>query len=137
VAQAVGANDVLDGRAVVMADLWNRGALDLVIANQKGPLKLYRNDVEPANRWIGFELEGTRSNRSAVGAQVRVLWNGMQQVQEVAGASGFSAQNGRRLHFGLGGDAKVERVEIRWPSGRRHTITAPELNRIHAVKEPQ
>ena len=63
-------------------------------------------------------LEGRQSNRSAIGAQVRVFWNGMEQVQEVSGGSGFAAQNDRRLHFGVGKDAKVDRVEIRWPSGR-------------------
>jgi hypothetical protein len=137
VAQAVGASDTLDGRAVVLVDLWNRGALDLVVANQKAPLKLYKNDVDPSNNWITFDLEGSRSNRSAIGAQVRVFWNGMEQVQEVSGGSGFAAQNDRRLHFGLGKNAKVDRVEIRWPSGHKQTITGPDANKIHKIVEPQ
>lgn len=137
VSQAIGASDLFDGRAVAMADLWNRGALDLVIANQKGPLKLYKNDVDPANAWITFSLEGARSNRSAIGAQVRVFWNGMQQVQEVSGGSGFSSQNDRRLHFGLGKGAKVDKVEIRWPSGQRQTLATPQTNQILSIKEPQ
>jgi hypothetical protein len=142
VAQAVGASDTLDGRAVVLVDLWNRGALDLVVANQKAPLKLYKNDVDPSNNWITFDLEGTgRSNRSAIGAQVRVFWNGpggtMEQVQEVSGGSGFASQNDRRLHFGLGKNAKIERIEIRWPSGQKQTIAAPDANKIHKIVEPQ
>jgi hypothetical protein len=136
VAQAVGATDVYDGRAVALGDLWNRGALDVIVANQRGPLLLYKNTVNPENRWIGFELEGTTSNRSAIGAQVRVFWNGQEQVQEVSGGSGFCAQNQRRLHFGLGRTARVERAEIRWPSGKIQTIVAPETGRVHKLKEP-
>ena len=63
VAQAVGATDRYDGRSVALGDFGNRGALDVVVANQKGPLLLYRNTVNPANQWIEFDLEGTRSNR--------------------------------------------------------------------------
>ena len=135
VAQAVGARDTFDGRSVVMADLWNRGALDVVVANQRGPLLIYRNTVAPENAWVGFELEGTASNRSALGAQVRVRWAGQEQVQEVSGGSGFCAQNQRALHFGLGKGARVERVEIRWPSGKTQTIENPELGRVHHLKE--
>jgi hypothetical protein len=92
--------------------------------------------VTPDNRWIEFELEGSQSNRSAIGAQATVFWNGQQQVQEVSGGSGFCAQNQRRLHFGLGQVTAIDRVEIRWPSGKTQTIAAPELNRIHKVVEP-
>ena len=102
VAQAVGVTDTYDGRAVALADLWNRGVLDVVVANQRGPVLLYKNTVSPENKWIEFELEGTKSNRSAIGAEVTVYWNGQKQVQEVSGGSGFAAQNDRRLHFGLG-----------------------------------
>lgn len=136
IAQLIGVTDVYDGRAVAVADFGNRGVLDVVVANQNGPLLLYRNTVLPENQWISFDLEGGKSNRSAIGAQVRVYWNNQQQVQEVSGGSGFSAQNQRRLHFGLGKASKVERVEIRWPSGTIQTINAPELNRIHQIKEP-
>ncbi|MEO6724033.1 MAG: CRTAC1 family protein [Blastocatellia bacterium] len=138
VAQLVGVNDVFDGRSVAMADFTNSGKLDVVVANQKGPLLLYKNTVAPENKWIDFDLEGTASNRSAIGAQVRVFWNGpqqMQQVQEVSGGSGFCAQNQRRLHFGLGKIAAIDRVEIRWPSGKMQTVRTPELNQIHKIKE--
>jgi len=135
VAQAVGARDTFDGRAVVVADLWNRGALDVIVANQRGPLLVYRNTVAPENGWVAFELEGSASNRSAVGAQVRVYWAGREQLQEVSGGSGFCAQNQRRLHFGLGRGARPERAVIRWPSGKIQTLEAPEPGRIHRVQE--
>jgi hypothetical protein len=136
VAQAVGVTDMYDGRAVALADLWNRGVLDVVVANQKGPLLLYKNTVVPDNAWIAFELEGSRSNRSAIGAQVRLFWNGHQQVQEVSGGSGFGAQNQRLVHFGLGRQPQVEKAVIRWPSGQVQTLTAPQIDRLHRVKEP-
>jgi hypothetical protein len=136
VAQVVGAGDTYDGRAVALADFRNRGALDIVVANQKGPLLLYANTVDPARHWIGFDLEGSASNRSAIGARVTVAWQGRTQVQEVMAASGFSAQNQRRLHYGLGASPAVDRVVIRWPSGRTQTIERPAAGQVHRVKEP-
>ncbi len=136
VAQAVGVNDTYDGRSIAQADLWNTGVLDVIIANQRGPLLLYKNTVAPENKWIEFELEGTESNKSAIGAQVRVFWNKQQQVQEVSGGSGFCAQNERRLHFGLGKNAQLEKVEIRWPSGKMQTLDGAEIGKLNKVKEP-
>jgi hypothetical protein len=136
VAQAVGVTDTYDGRAVALADLWNRGVLDVVVANQKGPLLVYKNTVAPENEWIEFQLEGTASNRSAIGAKVTLFWNGEQQAQEVSGGTGFSAQNDRRLHFGLGKTPKIEKAVIRWPSGKVQTIYQPAPRQLHKIKEP-
>ncbi len=137
VAQAVGVTDVYDGRSVVMADLFNNGALDVVVANQRGPLLLYRNTVDPRNKWIEFALEGTKSNHSAIGAQVTVRWNGQTQIQEVSGGNGFAAQNDRRLHFGLGPSPHFDGVQIRWPSGRIQTLSDPEIGQLNSVREPE
>lgn len=136
VAQIVGATDVYDGRAVALADLSNRGALDVLVANQKGPFLLYRNTPSPDRHWIAFDLEGTTSNRSAIGARVELHWNGQVQVQEVTGGSGFSAQNGRQLHYGLGPHTVVDRVVVRWPSGRVQTVEGPAVDTRHRVQEP-
>jgi hypothetical protein len=136
VAQAVGATDTYDGRSVAVADLWNRGVLDVIVANQRGPLLVYKNHTTPDNKWIAFEVEGLASNRSAIGTQVRVFWNGGQQVQEVSGGTGFCAQNQRRLHFGLGRISRVDKVVVRWPSGKTQTITEPEIGKVHNMREP-
>jgi len=141
VAQSVGVTDTYDGRSVALADLWNRGVLDVVVANQSGPLLLYKNTVAPGNQWIEFELEGTSSNhsgsnRSAIGAQVTLFWNGQRQVQEVSGGSGFAAQNDRRLHFGLGRNPHIEKAVIRWPSGKTQTVNKPTANQLLKMKEP-
>ena len=135
VAQAVGVRDVYDGRSVALVDLWNRGVLDVVVANQKGPLLVYKNTIAPENKWIAFELEGAASNRSAIGAEVRVYWDGRQQVQQVTGGNGFCSQNQRRLHFGLGKNPVVEKVEIRWPSGKTQVVEKPSLGQTYRVKE--
>ncbi len=137
VAPAVGVTDTYDGRAVAFADLWNRGVLDVIVANERGPLLIYKNTVTPENKWIEFDLTGTKSNRSAIGARMTVTWNGQQQAQEVSGGSGFAAQNQRRLHFGLGKYPQIEKAVIGWPSGRIQTIPNPVPNQIHAVKEPE
>jgi hypothetical protein len=144
VAQMVGATDRYDGRSLVLADLANKGVLDVVVANQKGPLLLYRNEVAKGRDWIGFDLRGSCqgdaatgcSNRSAIGAQVTVFWSGQQQVQEVSGGAGFCAQNDRRLHFGLGRGAVVDRAVVRWPSGKIEELKRPEKNRVHKLEEP-
>ena len=110
--------------------------LDVIVTNQRGPLLIYKNTVTPANKWIDFDLEGTASNRSALGAEVKLFWNGRQQVQTVSGGSGFCAENQRRLHFGLGKDTQVDKAVIRWPSGRVQTIEKPVIGQINRIKEP-
>jgi enediyne biosynthesis protein E4 len=136
VAQPVGATDTYDGRSVALADLWNRGVLDVVVTNQRGPLLIYKNTVASENQWIDFELEGTASNRSALGAEVKLFWNGRQQVQTVSGGSGFCAENQRRLHFGLGRSAQLEKAVIRWPSGRVQAVDNPLMGQLNKIKEP-
>jgi hypothetical protein len=110
--------------------------LDVVVTNQRGPLLIYKNTVAPENSWIDFELEGTASNRSGLGAEVKLLWNGQQQVQTVSGGSGFCAENQRRLHFGLGKNPQVQKAVIRWPSGKLQTISNPAVGQVNKIKEP-
>jgi hypothetical protein len=137
----VNVRDIHDGRSVALADLFNRGVLDVLVANQNGPLLLYKNTVAPGRDWIQFELEGTKSNRSAIGALVRVFWTMkgadrmQEQVQVISGGNGYAAQNMRRLHFGLGEQAKIEKVVIQWPSGGTETRTGLEVNTRHKIRE--
>jgi hypothetical protein len=135
VAEAVGITDRYDGRGVAFVDLLNRGVLDIVVASQNAPLLVYKNTLMKKQDWIAFELKGTASNARAIGAEVYVFWNGMQQVQVVTGGSGFASQSQRRLHFGLGTASKVDRVEIRWPTGETQTLDAPVLNTMHRITE--
>ena len=136
VAQSVGVTDTHDGRSVALVDLWNRGVLDAVVANQRGPLLIYKNTVTPQNKWVEFELQGSTSNRSAIGAKVTLFWNAQRQVQEVTGGSGFCAQNDRRIHFGLGKDPQLEKAVIHWPSGKIQTLDNLSTDKLYKVQEP-
>jgi hypothetical protein len=137
VAAKVGATDLYDGRAVALADLSNRGAVDVVVANQNQPAILYRDFPDSANHWLGLHLVGTRSNRSAIGAEVLLETGDLRQRRVVDGGSGFASQNDRRLHFGLGAHEWVDRLVIAWPSGTRQVITRPAIDRILTVTEPE
>ncbi|PYO79593.1 MAG: CRTAC1 family protein, partial [Gemmatimonadetes bacterium] len=137
VAKQVGVTDLYDGRAVALADLWNRGEQDIVVANQNQPAILYRDIPDSANHWIGLKLVGTRSNRSAIGAEVELESGDLKQRRIVDGGSGFASQNDRRLHFGLGGREWVDRIIIQWPSGIQQVLQRPAIDRILTVIEPQ
>ncbi|OWK38290.1 hypothetical protein FRUB_07410 [Fimbriiglobus ruber] len=149
VAVAVGVTDTFDGRAVALGDLFNRGVVDVTVANQNGPLLLYRNTVASGRDWVQFELTGGArpgkeagwSNRSAVGAGVRLTWRQgptgpvQEQLQVVTAGDGYASQSMFRLHFGLGTDARIEKAVIEWPSGRKQTLAAPAVGIIHRVEE--
>lgn len=124
-----------DSRAVAFADLWNRGTLDIIVANQNNKLLIYKNHIVPHHHWIAFHLEGSTSNRSAVNAIVELHWGSKTQTQVVTGGIGFCSQNQRRLHFGLGNHSKVDKAVIIWPGGKKQTIENPESNRLIVIKE--
>ncbi|MDB4891781.1 MAG: ASPIC/UnbV domain protein [Gemmatimonadetes bacterium] len=136
VAQQVGVTDEYDGRSVALADLSSRGAVDVIIANQNQPATLYRNTSDSTNHWIGFKLIGTRSNRSAIGAEVLLESGDLRQRRVVDGGSGFASQNDRRLHFGLGAREWVDRIVIQWPSGARQVVTRPAIDQFVTITEP-
>jgi hypothetical protein len=126
-----------DSRGVALADLWNTGALDVIVANQNNIPLIYKNDQQNSNHWIELELKGTVSNADAIGAKVVLDWNGQKQVQVVTAGLGFASQNEHRLHFGLNTSKKVEKVTIYWPSGEVTTITDPQVDQLHVIKEKE
>jgi enediyne biosynthesis protein E4 len=137
----VGIADTQDGRGLAIGDLDNDGDLDVVVANQRGSVLLYRNNLEVQNEWIGFDLTGTQSNRNAIGALATLYWresHGTTQLQtaSVSAGSGFTSQNPFRLHFGFGEGSNIDSVVIHWPSGIHQSINRPTANRIHEVHEP-
>jgi hypothetical protein len=136
VADTVGATDRYDGRAVALADLWNRGAEDVIVANQNQPATLYRDQPDSANHWIALRLVGTRSNRSAIGAEVTVQASGLTTRRVVDGGMGFASQNDRRPHFGLGKREWADEVTIQWPSGVRQVLHGLPADRFHTITEP-
>ena len=124
-----------DGRSVAMADLWNRGVLDVVVANQNSTPFIYKNQLAGGNHWVDFDLHGTQSNASAIGARVELEWNGKKQVQIITGGIGFSSQNQHRVHFGIGKSTSAGRVIIHWPSGQIDTIEKPAIDQLHLITE--
>ena len=118
------------GRGAAFADLDNDGDTDVVVNNVHAEPDLFRLDSPRDAHWMTLKLVGTRSNRSAIGARVRLVSSGGVQVQEVRGGGSYYSQNDLRVHFGLGRSASVERLEIRWPSGLEERWTEVGIDRI-------
>ena len=97
----------------------------------------YRNLRGNRNRWVAFELRGTQSNRFGVGAQVTVKAGGKMFYREVKGSEAFGSTDPYRVHIGLGSVARIDSVEIRWPSGSVQELGAVEAGRVHPVVEKQ
>ncbi|MEZ5071563.1 MAG: ASPIC/UnbV domain-containing protein [Bacteroidales bacterium] len=125
-----------DSRSVALADLWNRGVLDVVVANQNDRLRIYKNHTPGDRHWIAFEAPSRAGQKNPVGTQVQVFWNGQSQTQVINGGIGFSSQNQRRLHFGLGSTARVDSVRVIWPDGLREVMPEPGTDRLHVLSRP-
>jgi hypothetical protein len=123
-------------RCAAVADFDGDGRLEVVVNNFNDRPSYFRNQGAGKN-YVGFRLRGTRSNRDAVGAVVRLYHKGRVLTRQVQGAGGYLAQSSRTLHFGLGDDTAIDRVEIAWPSGRRQTLAAVTPNTVHDVTEPE
>ncbi len=117
VAAALGLADTSDGRGLAIADFDNDGDLDVYLSNQGQDSVLYRNDVGNKNNWLQVELAGTHCNRDAIGTRVTVVCGSLSQIRESEGGAGDHSQCPYRMHFGLGRNERVDRLEIRWPTG--------------------
>jgi enediyne biosynthesis protein E4 len=103
--------------------------------NMNEPPSLLRNQQQSGNHWLRVRLEGSRSNRSAIGAVVTVESGGHKQTQAVLSQSSFLSQNDFRLHFGLGSSASVDRIEVRWPNGELQSFPAEGVDKtVHLVE---
>ena len=109
-------------RGTAFGDFDNDGDIDVAVMNMGEPPSLLRNTLTGNARSIKVVLEGVRSNRSAIGAVVTMVAGGSRQTLPVLSQSSFLSQNERRLHFGLGSAARVDSVQVRWPSGDRETF---------------
>jgi enediyne biosynthesis protein E4 len=124
-------------RGAAFGDLDNDGDIDVVVENIDGSPLILRNEQDTKNHWITLQLTGTRSNRLAIGARVKVVAGSLEQVDEVHSGGSYLSQNDLRLHFGLGSATKATRVEIRWPSGQTEILTNLAADQIHSVAEKE
>ncbi|HKW98837.1 MAG TPA: CRTAC1 family protein [Bryobacteraceae bacterium] len=134
ISQPAGVDNDKDGRGIGMADFDNDGRIDLFQTNVDQPAIFYRNVTGRVGNWVELLLSGTKSNRDAIGARIKLTAGGLTQIREVNGGNGYAGQSMRRVHFGLGDADKVTSVEIHWPSGTVDKITVP-LNRLTYVRE--
>ncbi len=122
-------------RGAAFGDYDNDGDLDIALSNMDEGPTLLRNDSGHGNNWLSIKLIGTRSNRDAVGARVRVKFGDRGSIAEVKAGSSYLSQNDLRLHFGLGKSAVVELVEVLWPSGARQTLEQVKANQLLTIVE--
>ena len=124
-------------RGVAFGDLFNEGRIDMVVSVLNGPAELFHNMSETGNHWILLKLSGTKSNRMAIGAQIKLTAaDGSVQWNEVTTAVGYASSSDPRVHFGLGKNKRIREIEIRWPSGIRQVLADQDVDRILAIEEP-
>lgn len=124
----------LNSHGVAAADFDNDGSVEIVVNNSHDRPSLLKNTGDHGN-WILLNLTGTKSNRSAIGAQVKVRVGPHLQLQEVRSGGGYISQSDFRLHFGLGSATKADSIEIRWPSGLAERFTNVQGNRVVNIRE--
>ena len=122
-------------RGLMSGDIDNDGDLDLLVTNNGQTADLLRNDGGSGNNALIVRTIGTRSNRDGIGAQLRLTAGERTQIREVKAGSSYLGQNDPRQHFGLGTLTRVDRLEVRWPSGRTEALQDVQANQIITVRE--
>ncbi len=124
-------------RGAAFGDYDNDGAVEVLVNNQNEAPSLFKLARKPPGNWLLLKLEGTKANRSAIGAVVRLTAGGLTQSKMVRSGGSYISQNDLRLHFGLGTNPRADRIEIHWPGGSRQTEENIEANRIVAIRQKQ
>jgi enediyne biosynthesis protein E4 len=125
-------------RGVAFGDLDNDGRIDMVVSVLGAQVKLFHNVSSTSNHWILLKLVGTKSNRMGIGAQIHIVTpDNRSQWNEVTTATGYASSSDSRVHFGLGVNARVREIEIRWPSGIRQTLHDVAGDQILTIEEPR
>lgn len=137
VADAAGLNTgrLYSRRGTAFGDINNDGKLDAVVFNADAPPSVFLNETTNSNHRVLLRLIGTRSNRAAIGARVRVTTSKMTQIDEVRGGGSYNSSNDTRLHFGLGSEAVINKIEVLWPSGLRQEFSEIQADAIYEIKE--
>jgi hypothetical protein len=122
-------------RGAAFGDFDNDGDEDVLVFNMNEPPSLLRNDYAGGNQWIAVKLEGTTSDRAALGAIVRVTSGGRTQARAALSQTSYYSHDDLRLHFGLGSATRAEAIEVRWPTGRVDTFRDVRGGKVVAIKE--
>ncbi len=122
-------------RAAAFADFDNDGDVDVFVTNNGQAPELLRNDGGNRNHWLQLRLIGVRSNRDGIGARVKLSAGGFTEVDEVTGGTSYQSAHDPRLHFGLGASARVDSIEVAWPSGRVDKLTDLAADRVIVWRE--
>ena len=122
-------------RGLALGDLFNDGTVDAVVENLVGKPTILRPQGGPENHWISFQLEGVKCNRLALNARVRATAGDLAQLGEVTSGGSYLSQSDLRIHFGLGGHERLDRVEVEWPDGFKETLTNLAADRFYLVRE--
>jgi hypothetical protein len=125
------------GRAMAVGDINNDGRLDAVVTTNGGPIYILQNDTPTSNHWLILSLVGHKSNRDAIGAEVTIRTVTGLQFETVSTANSYLSASDKRVHFGLGGDATVQSIEIRWPSGIQQVLRNEKGDRVLRIDEPE
>jgi hypothetical protein len=124
------------GRGLAIGDIDNDGRLDAVVTSNDGALYVLHNSTKTQNHWLTLELIGHRSNRDAIGAEVKLTTAKGSQWATVTTAGSYLSSSDKRVHFGLGAETVARTIEIRWPSGIRQTIRDVRVDKILKIEEP-
>ena len=124
------------GRGLAIGDIDNDGRVDAVVTSNDGTIHILHNETPPRNHWLILKLVGHKSNRDAIGAEVKLVTSNGAQFATVTTAGSYLSASDKRVHFGLGADAGAERVEIHWPSGIMQTLKQVRGDQILQVEEP-
>ncbi len=122
-------------RGLAVGDLFNDGNMDVVVGDLDGSPMVLRNHGIAGRNWVSFELAGTKSNRLALNARVKIVAGGMTQTSEIHSGGSYLSQNDLRVHFGLGDAKKIDSVEVHWPSGKIETFSNLDVDKFYAVLE--
>ena len=122
-------------RGAAFGDIDNDGSIEIVVNHQNEPPSLLKQSAHNSNHWIVLQLIGTKSNRSAIGARVRLNVSGHNQIDEVRSGGSYLSQNDLRLHFGLGAAGEADEIEISWPGGGRQRLEHVKADRVVRVRE--
>jgi len=122
-------------RGAAVGDFTGNGKLDIVVTALGAPAELWMNDSPGDNHWIGLALTGTKSNRDAIGAKVKITVGGKSQWDHVSHSAGYASSSSAPLHFGLGPAKVVDEIEIKWPSGIRQVLKKVAADQVVKVTE--